>query len=478
MANSNNICTRFINYFAVLILVFLSSQSFAAGGSFGGGGAGGSWDEACQGDYQSIDYPGVSGKTLSSFCSNIKSSISQGNDRNWVLKSSNETKTSATCIFHIGDPNNIWTFRGTKGACDEICPAGYEKDANGKCQPKKCPVGETLVNGQCQKKQCPAGQALDINGNCMPRDDQCPAGQIMVNGRCTNDGDDPPPPPPEWPEFCEWAAVMCQWHKEWQQWSNDYAANEEKANLDREELKRLSLDSKEELVEINSKQDAIKEAIQNNSLTLDQIKQQDQQFYDELRLWLNNFDDEQGPPSEQYPPVEFPAFCDWSVQVCNWYLDWKDWRTDYNANNDAIKQKLDQHLERLQEMKEQDAEHYAETKSFFNRARDFFDETLAFFDEIRDFLAQQGNDADDDPSGEITPEQQDIQVDETQRINFINGCPAGEQFTVSFMGSTQNLEFSYQPLCQFMSMIRPFVIAIAYLIAAYIVMGLSRGSSE
>src|SRR5690606_26337237 len=45
MANSNNICTRFINYVAVLILVFLSSQSFAAGGSFGGGGASGDWGE-------------------------------------------------------------------------------------------------------------------------------------------------------------------------------------------------------------------------------------------------------------------------------------------------------------------------------------------------------------------------------------------------------------------------------------------------
>src|SRR5690606_26619071 len=47
MANSNNICTRFINYVAVLILVFLSSQSFAAGGSFGGGGASGDWGEKC-----------------------------------------------------------------------------------------------------------------------------------------------------------------------------------------------------------------------------------------------------------------------------------------------------------------------------------------------------------------------------------------------------------------------------------------------
>ena len=479
MANSNNICTRFINYVAVLILAFLSSQSFAAGGSFGGGGAGGSWDEPvgdCTGSINSKTYTGSKEQVCESIRQNAYNSWN-GNVSVTLLSIRKDTQTSFTCLYS-NPPYNGLTRPVT---CKNIqCPSGYEKDSNGKCQPKKCPVGETLVNGQCQKKQCPAGQALDTNGNCMPRDDQCPAGQIMVNGRCTQDPNagDEPPPPAEWPPFCEWASVMCQWHQEWQQWSNDYAANEQKANLDREELKRLGLDSKEQLIEINSKQEAIKQAIQDNSLTLDQIKQQDKQFYDELRLWLNNFDPEQGTPSEQYPPVEFPEFCNWSVQVCNWYLDWKDWRTDYNANNDVLKQKLDQHLERLQEIKEQDAEHYEETKSFFNRAREFFDETLSFFDEIRDFLDQQGTDQENDNSGEITPEEKNIEVDETKRINFVSACPVGEQVTITFMGKSENLEFSYQPLCQFMTMIRPFVIAIAYLIGAYIVMGLSRGSSE
>lgn len=468
MANSNNICTRFINYVAVLILAFLSSQSFA----FGGGGAGGSWDSPnkCTATVSNVV---TFGSDVPSACASMALELQRLNGGTVTVDSRviKPDGSGGHCPMRWSSTNtNIWT---AKVGCEiKECPVGYEKDANGKCQPKKCPVGETLVNGQCQKKTCPAGQALDSNGQCFPADDICPAGQELVNGRC-RDKDQPDDPDPEanLPPFCEWASVMCQWYEDWKDWSNDYNANEQKANLDREELKRLALDSKETLIDIQT-------AIQNQSLTLDQIKQQDQQFYDELRLWLNNFDSEQGPPSEQYPPVEFPAFCDWSVQVCNWYLDWKDWRTNYNANNDVIKQKLDQHLERLQEMKQQDAEHYQETKSFYSRAKQFFDETLAFFDEIRDFLAQQGNDGDDDPSGEITPEQQDIQVDETQRINFINGCPAGEQFTVSFMGTTQNLEFSYQPLCQFMSMIRPFVIAIAYLIAAYIVMGLSRGSSE
>ena len=68
--------------------------------------------------------------------------------------------------------------------------------------------------------------------------------------------------------------------------------------------------------------------------------------------------------------------------------------------------------------------------------------------------------------------------DDSQRFSFSNSCPNPEQFSVSFFGTTQNLEFSYQPLCDFMSMIKPFVIAGSYLIGAYIVMGLSRGSGE
>jgi hypothetical protein len=484
MANSNNICTRFINYVAVLILVFLSSQSFASGGSFSGGCASGSWDSP-----QSCDiYQAWSGGTVQSPILFVTADTPSQACSAWfpylLTKGITRTpgqSTNVSCITSDGSLSAS-VSKVRKPGCEEKCPAGYEKDANGKCQPKKCPVGQTLVNGQCKQKQCPAGQALDKNGQCFAPDDQCPAGQKMVNGRCKtpppDDPNDPDDPNSELPPFCEWASVMCQWHEEWQQWSNDYAANEEKANLDREELKRLSLDSKEQLVEINSKQEAIKQAIQNNSLTLEQVKQQDKQFYDELRLWLDNFDSEQGSPSEQYPPVQFPVFCDWSVQVCNWYLDWKDWRTDYNANNDALQQKLDLHLQRLQEIKDQDEEHYEETKSFFNLAGDFFDETLTFFEEIRAFLDQQESNQANDNTGDITPEEKNIQVDETQRITFVNGCPAGEQFTVSFMGSTQNLEFSYQPLCQFMSMIRPFVIAIAYLIGAYIVMGLSRGSSE
>ena len=75
-------------------------------------------------------------------------------------------------------------------------------------------------------------------------------------------------------------------------------------------------------------------------------------------------------------------------------------------------------------------------------------------------------------------ENSSVIFDDSTRFNFGSTCPQSEQFSVSFFGHTQNLEFSYQPLCNFMSMIKPFVVAGSYVIGAYIVMGLSRGSAD
>ena len=470
-----------MKYLIFIFLSILSINTFAAGGSFGGGGAGGSWaEDQCLGvEYYTSPYYGGQFKTVAQACNFSMQQHKAASNTEFVLTEI----TGTTCQFkYTGKDSYLGNFslatqKVKNNNYDEsctTCPSGYEKDANGKCQPKKCPVGETLVNGQCQKKQCPAGQALDLNGNCMPRDDQCPAGQIMVNGRCTQDpnaGD--PPPPTEWPPFCEWASEMCQWHKEWQQWSNDYAANEEKANLDREELKRLSLDSKEQLTEINSKQEAIKEAILTNSLTLDKIKDQDKIFYDELRLWLNNFDPEQGSASEQYPPVEFPKFCDWSVQVCNWYLDWKDWRTDYNAHNLTLQEKFAEHLERLKEIKEQDAlayeksdDHYKESKSFFEDVREFFDW----------YKNQEDEPLPEPEQPTEQPEPTYPQPDDNQRVNWQESCPLtqADQTIVIDGVSTTIKGFDMSEACSMASKMRPLILLAGALISVLII---ARGHS-
>lgn len=83
-------------------------------------------------------------------------------------------------------------------------------------------------------------------------------------------------------------------------------------------------------------------------------------------------------------------------------------------------------------------------------------------------------------STDTKPEIKDLQLnfDDGDRVTFSQACPQPQPIELTFMGVSQNASFSYEPLCNFMTMIRPFVIGSAYLIGAYIVMGLSRGNSE
>ncbi|MDC5155042.1 virulence factor TspB C-terminal domain-related protein [Acinetobacter baumannii] len=83
-------------------------------------------------------------------------------------------------------------------------------------------------------------------------------------------------------------------------------------------------------------------------------------------------------------------------------------------------------------------------------------------------------------TSETKPEVKELELnfDDGSRINFDQTCPQPQPIQVTFMGVTQDASFSYEPLCNFMISIRPFVIGSAYLIGAYIVMGLSRGNSE
>ncbi|HFD2123045.1 TPA: virulence factor TspB C-terminal domain-related protein [Acinetobacter baumannii] len=83
-------------------------------------------------------------------------------------------------------------------------------------------------------------------------------------------------------------------------------------------------------------------------------------------------------------------------------------------------------------------------------------------------------------TSETKPEVKELELnfDDGSRINFDQTCPQPQPIQVTFMGVTQDASFSFELLCNFMIMIRPFVIGSAYLIGAYIVMGLSRGNSE
>src|SRR5690606_4296116 len=106
MANSNNICTRFINYFAVLILVFLSSSVVNAS-SFGGGGAGGSWgddtDMKCKVSHGAIT---GEGSNLRLSCSDLVSKLHNPPRHIYELQGTTQTSpTTGICTYTWNSAN-------------------------------------------------------------------------------------------------------------------------------------------------------------------------------------------------------------------------------------------------------------------------------------------------------------------------------------------------------------------------------------
>jgi hypothetical protein len=65
-----------------------------------------------------------------------------------------------------------------------------------------------------------------------------------------------------------------------------------------------------------------------------------------------------------------------------------------------------------------------------------------------------------------------------QRIVFNSQCPPDIPMVFTMFGQSASYAFSYDPLCQFMTKLKPFVIAAAYMTGAYIIAGTGRGSND
>jgi hypothetical protein len=71
----------------------------------------------------------------------------------------------------------------------------------------------------------------------------------------------------------------------------------------------------------------------------------------------------------------------------------------------------------------------------------------------------------------------DIAIDQ-QRIVFNSQCPPDIPMSFTMFGQSASYAFSYDPLCQFMTKLKPFVVAAAYMTGAYIIAGTGRGSND
>ena len=151
---------------------------------------------------------------------------------------------------------------------------------------------------------------------------------------------------------------------------------------------------------------------------------------------------------------QLPEFCSWAVTVCEWYRQYKE---DSNlAKEHRLKQTEVWSKEEV--ARQEEKQHRQDEKLFWGKVEDWFN----WFKEDTDL-----------PDDE-KPEIQDLPVPELKEdaIRWSAQCPSDVQVPISMQGVSSTITFSWSPWCQLLDMIKPAIIASAYIGAAFIVLGL------
>ena len=149
-----------------------------------------------------------------------------------------------------------------------------------------------------------------------------------------------------------------------------------------------------------------------------------------------------------------PEFCSWAVTVCEWYTKYKEDSDLSKEHREFEKEVWTQEEIARQEEKQQ----REEEKSFWQKVEDWFDWTQADDDLPENESLDIGE--------HVTP---DLKED---AISWGAACPADVSIPISMQGVSSTLVFSWGPWCQLLSIIKPAIIASAYIGAAFIVLGL------
>lgn len=140
---------------------------------------------------------------------------------------------------------------------------------------------------------------------------------------------------------------------------------------------------------------------------------------------------------EQGTEFQLPNFCSWAPAVCDFF-------TVQKADNKDIKNNQREQIE--------------QDKTFFEKVAEWFD------------WSQADDELPENESPEIvehvTP---DLKED---AISWVASCPADESVPISLQGVSSTLVLSWSPWCQLLDVIKPAIIASAYIGAAFIVLGI------
>lgn len=149
-----------------------------------------------------------------------------------------------------------------------------------------------------------------------------------------------------------------------------------------------------------------------------------------------------------------PEFCSWAVTVCEWYTKYREDSDLSKEHREAEKQVWTQEEIARQEEKQQ----REDEKSFWQKVEDWFDWSKEDFDL---------------PENE-QPEIIDLPIPDLKEdaIKWNSQCPPDVQIPINLQGVSSTITFSWSPWCQLLDVIKPAIIASAYIGAAFIVLGL------
>ncbi|MHA3890874.1 virulence factor TspB C-terminal domain-related protein [Acinetobacter sp. GXMZU3951] len=133
----------------------------------------------------------------------------------------------------------------------------------------------------------------------------------------------------------------------------------------------------------------------------------------------------------------FPKACEWFPAACDFFGVQKQFNKDFKENQNK--------------QLEQD-------KTFFDKASEFFD-SFSFDSDL--------------PENE-SPEIADLPIPELKEdaVSWPAQCPNDVQVPINMQGVSSTITFSWSPWCQLLSIIKPAIVASAYIGAAFIVLGL------
>lgn len=294
-----------------------------------------------------------------------------------------------------------------------------------------------------EDKTCEAGYVKNSAGECVKKDDPvtCPAGSFKVGDICIE------PPEPKEDGSCGECCIQI------------LASIQALAKL-QTELNKSLLDSddktRDELVKIQDKIDLLATGLKdvNNNITklVDEAKKLNttvEQLDKNQELRFKNLTDTINQANKEL--LDSDKITQEKLDKINDVLNKS--LGEFKETNKKL-DKVNENLEKMQKCNETE---------FNKKMCDMADWFQQKFDKP-------------DENGNIDIKDFELPSIDTNKVKFDNQCPAPTPLDISIPSLMVNFhdELNYQPLCDFMTKLRPFVVGFGYVSGAFIVAGVGR----